>query len=164
MALDSEQKVFVIHVATLFLPIKVYPDWGVQIATLIADKAFVIIPAEYLDFKDVFSKEFAVMLSEHTEINTHVIDLEESKQLPYSSIYSLGLVKLETLKTYIKTNLANSFIRPSKSPAIAPILFDKKPNGNFWLYVNYQSLNNIIIKNWYPLPLVGESLNYLGRT
>ena len=76
-------------------------------------------------------------LFEHTEIYTYAIDLEEGKQPPYGPIYSLGPVELKTLKTYIETNLANGFIFPSKSPARAFILFDKKPNGSFRLYVNY---------------------------
>ena len=70
---------------------------------------------------------------------------------------------METLKTYIKTNLANGFIRLSKSPAGAPILFDKKPDGSLRLCVDYRGLNNITIKNQYPLPLIGESLDRLGR-
>ena len=70
---------------------------------------------------------------------------------------------METLKTYIKTNLANGFIRPFKSPAEAPILFNRKPDGSLRLCVDYRGLNNIIIKNRYPLPLIGESLDRLGR-
>ena len=54
------------------------------------------------------------------------------------------------------------FILP-KSPAGAPILFDKKPDGSLCLCVDYWGLNNITIKNRYPLPLVGESLDRLGR-
>ena len=72
-------------------------------------------------------------------------------------------MKLETLKTYIKTNLANSFIRPSQSPASALILFIQKKNGSFQLCVDYQGLNNLTIKNRYPLPLISKSLNRLGR-
>ena len=68
-------------------------------------------------------------------------------------------MELETLKAYIKNNLANRFIRPSKSLAGALILFDKKPDGSLRLYVDYQGLNNLTIKNWYPLPLVGELLD-----
>ena len=64
---------------------------------------------------------------------------------------------------YIETNLKNGFIKPSKSPARAPILFDKKPDGSLRLCVDYQGLNNLTIKNRYPLPLVGESLDRLGR-
>ena len=72
-------------------------------------------------------------------------------------------MELETLKAYIETNLANGFIRPSKSPAGAPILFDWKSDGSLWLCVNYRGLNNLTIKNRYPLPLIGESLDRLGR-
>ena len=159
-ALDSDQEAFVVHVATLFSSMEVHPE--VQVAALIADEAPVTIPAEYSDFEDMFSKESAAVLPEHTEINTHAIDLEEGKQPPYGPIYSLGPVELETLKTYIKTNLANGFICPSKSPAGAPILFDKKLNGSFCLCVDYKGLNNITIKNQYSLPLVGEFLDRLG--
>ena len=101
---------------------------------------------EYSDFENVFSKEFATVLLENIEINTHAINLEEGKQPPYGPIYTLGLVELELFMTYIKTNQANGFIRPSKSPTGASILFDKKPAGSLWLYVNYWGLNNITFK------------------
>ena len=96
-------------------------------------------------------------------MNEHTIKLEEGKQPLFGSIYSLGPVELETLKTYIKTNLANGFIWPSKSPTGAPILFDSKPNGSLRLCVDYWGLNNLTIKNRYPLPLIGQSLDQLGR-
>lgn len=103
------------------------------------------------------------MLLEHTEIKTHAINLEESKKPSYGPIYSLEAVELETLKTYIKTKLVNSFIYPSKFPAGVPILFDQKPDGSFRLCVDYQGLNTLTIKNWYPLPLIGEFLDQLGH-
>ena len=96
-------------------------------------------------------------------MNEHAIKLEEDKQPHFGPIYSLGLVKLETLKTYIKTILVNGFIRPFKSPAGAPILFDRKPDRNLCLGVDYWGLNNLTIKNRYPLSLIGELLNWLGR-
>ena len=108
--------------------------------------------------------ENAAELLENTGMNKHTIKLEEGKQLLFGPIYSLGPVELETLKTYIKTNLANGFIRPSKSPMSALILFDRKPDGSLRLCVDYRGLNNITIKNQYPLPLIGESLDRLGRT
>ena len=37
------------------------------------------------------------------------MDLEKSKQILFRLIYILRLIKLETLKTYIKINLANEF-------------------------------------------------------
>ena len=134
-----------------------------QVGALLLDEAPTKVPAEYSDYSNVFSAENAAELPENTGINEHAIKLEEGKQLPFGPIYSLGPIELETLKTYIKTNLANGFIRPSKSPAGAPILFDKKPDGSLRLCVDYRGLNNITIKNQYPLPLIGESLDRLGR-
>ena len=72
-------------------------------------------------------------------------------------------MELERLKTYIKTNLANDFIRPSKSPSGAPILFDRKPDRSLYFCIDYWGFNNITIKNQYPLPLIGESLDRLGQ-
>lgn len=71
---------------------------------------------------------------------------------------------LKALKTYMETYLKTGFIHPSKSSADAPILFDKKFDGSFHLYVNYQGLNNLIIKNCYPFPLICKSLECLGCT
>ena len=62
-------------------------------------------------------------------MNQYAIELQKGQQPPYGPIYSLGPVDFETLKTYIKTNLANSFIRPSKPPTDALILFVRKPDG-----------------------------------
>ncbi len=96
-------------------------------------------------------------------MNDHAIELDEGKQPHYDPIYSLGPVELETLKTYIETNLKNRFIRPSKTPASVPILFDRKPDGSPRLCVDYRGLNNLNIKNRYLLPLIGESLERFGR-
>ncbi len=119
----------------------------VQIAHLKADEASTKVSSKYTDFADIFSPKLAVELPEHTGINDHTIELVDNWQLPYGPIYSPGPVKLETLKAYIENSLASSFIRPSKSPAKAPILFDKKSDGSLRLCVDYRGLNNLIIKN-----------------
>ena len=134
-----------------------------QVGVLLFDKAPTKILAEYSDYRDVFSAENAAELPENTGINEHAIKLKEGKQPFFRPIYSLGLVELETLKTYIKTKLANGFIQPSKSPAGVPILFNQKPDESLRLCVNYQGLNNITIKNKYPLPLIGESLDWFSQ-
>ena len=95
-------------------------------------------------------------------MNEHAIKLEEDKQPSFGPIYNLGSMGVKTLKTYIETNLANGFIRPSKSSAGALILFDWKPDGSFHLCVEYQGFNNISIKKQYPLPLIGKLLDWLG--
>ena len=163
MVLDVNSETFVIRVAIWEREeMLVHFQKQAQVGALLFDKASTEVPAEYSDYSDVFSAENAAELPENTGMNEHAIELEEGKQPPFGPIYSLGPVELETLKTYIKTNLANGFIRPFKSPAGAPIFFDNKPNGSLRLCVNYWGLNNITIKNQYPLPLIGESLDRLG--
>ena len=109
-AFDKNFEAFVLYVSFLSLGSKmtIHPARKAQIALLLAKK--VTIPAKYTNFSDVFSKKSAKMLPKRTKINKHAIELEEDKQPPYKPIYNLGLVELETLKTYIKTNLANGFI------------------------------------------------------
>ena len=65
-----------------------------------------------IDFADVFSLDLASGLSKHTGINDRAIKLVD----------------------------ANEFMRPSKSPARAPILFDRKLDEFFRLCVNYGGL------------------------
>lgn len=147
-ALDQEWETFVVYVAALEAPLAevlIYSDRETQIAFLIVEEVKILI--KYSDFADFFSEEKTWELSKQTKLNKHAIELENYKQLLYKPTYSLEPIELERLKTYIETHLKTGFIRPSKSPAGAPILFYKKPDGSLWLYVNYQGLNKLTIKN-----------------
>ena len=141
-ALDPEHMTFVVYVASfsstpLVASLNVHPFRRPQISGLIAKEAPRKIPVEYSDFADVFSPDLAFELPEYIGINNHAIELVDGQQPPYGPIYSLEPVELETLKAYIETNLANRFIRPSKSPAGAPILFERKSDGSLRLCVDY---------------------------
>ena len=161
MALDEKSETFVVHLVFFNLTPGIYPDRAAQITSLLIEK--VRIPDKYSDFADVFSETKTLMLPERTKLNEHAINLEDGKQPPYGLIYSLDLVELETLKTYIESYLKTGFIQPSKSLAGASILFDKKPDGSFHLCVDYWGLNNFIIKNQYPLPLISKLLDRLSQ-
>ncbi len=140
-----------------------HPSKRAQIAYLKADEASSKVFSKYADFVDIFSLKLAVELPKHTRINNYAIELVDDQQPICGPIYSLGPVELETLKVYIKNNLANSFIKPSKFSAKAFIFFDKKPDSSLRLCMDYQGLNNLTIKNRYLLPLVKESLDRIVR-
>ena len=123
----------------------------------------VTVPTKYSDFADVFLEKSANVLPERIKANEHAIKLEKDKQPSYGPIYSLRPVKLKTFKTYIKTNLINGFIRTSKLLADALILFLRKSDRSLCLCVNYQGLNNLMIKIMYLLPLISKSLDRLGQ-
>ena len=65
------------------------------------------------------------------------------------------------MKRYLKAYLANGFIRPSKSPAAAPVMFVKRPDGKLRLVVDYLGLNKVTVQNRFPLPLILEVLDRL---
>lgn len=69
----------------------------------------------------------------------------------------------ETLKIYIKTNLANDIIKHSKLLAKLTIFFDYKCNKYLYFDINNYSFNNMIIKKQYRLFLISKLLNCLGR-
>ena len=133
-ALVPESRTFVVHVTSLSsdalpssssLELDVHLFRRPQVSGLIAEKASMKVSAEYSDFADVFSLDLASEPLKHIEINDHAMKLVDGcQQPPYGPIYSLKPMELETLKAYIKTNLADGFIKPSKSLASAPILFD----------------------------------------
>ena len=73
----------------------------------------------------------------YIKVNNYVIKLEKNKQPLFKSIYSLKSIELKIIKTYIKTNIANSFIQSSKFFIKVSILFNKKPNTSPHLYIDY---------------------------
>lgn len=66
------------------------------------------------------------------------------------------------LREYLQEAEAKGWIRPSTSPAGAPILFIPKKGGQPRLCVDYRRLNQITRKDRAPLPLINEILDRLA--
>ena len=120
------------------------------------------LPPEYRDFADVFSKSRAEALPPHRPYD-HKIDIDDEGKVPFRPIYRLSQVEEQALKDYLDENLAKGFIRPSQSPAGAPILFAKKKDGKLRLVVDFRGINNITRKDRYPLPRIESLLDRLCR-
>jgi hypothetical protein len=118
------------------------------------------IPDCYRDYADVFSKAKADVLPPHRPYD-HAIELEPGSTIPFGPIYRLSEVELGALRDFIEEFTAKGFIRPSKSPAGAPILFVKKKDGSLRLCVDYRGLNKVTRKDRYPLPRIDELLDRL---
>ncbi|EGE07017.1 hypothetical protein TEQG_08741 [Trichophyton equinum CBS 127.97] len=89
------------------------------------------------------------------------INLELEKLPPFIPIYNLSQSELGALREYLEKVISKGWIRPSKSPAGAPILFIPKKDGGLRICVDYRGLNQITIKNRYPLLLISELLDRL---
>ncbi len=94
----------------------------------------------------------------------HTIDLSPGTELPHSWTFPLSPAEQKELDDFLQENLANGRICPSKSPMGAPVFFVKKKDGSLHLMQDYQKLNEITVKNSYPLPLISDVLTCLQDT
>jgi hypothetical protein len=64
--------------------------------------------------------------------------------------------ELVELKKQLAELQAKGFIQLSSSPWGAPVLFVKKKDGTQWMCIDYRSLNEVTIKNTYPLQWIKD--------
>ena len=68
--------------------------------------------------------------------------------------YRMPPKELAELKTQLRELIEKGFIRPSSSPWGCPAIFVKKKDETLRLCVDYRPLNEVTIKNKYPLPRI----------
>jgi hypothetical protein len=76
----------------------------------------------------------------------------------YKSPYRMATPELVKLKEHIKKLLERGFICPSSSPWGAPVIFILKKDATKRLCVDYHVLNEVTVKNKYPLPRIDDLL------
>src|SRR5258705_12264402 len=118
------------------------------------------VPEHYKDFADVFSEEAFTHLPPHKAWD-HAIELQPDAKLPRGRTSPISPTEQKELNEFLRENLANRHIHPSKSLIGAPVFFIKKKEGSLRLVQDYWKLNEIMIKNSYPLPLVSDVLTRL---
>jgi hypothetical protein len=69
--------------------------------------------------------------------------------------------ELVELKKQIDELLEKGYIRPSTSPWAAPVLFVEKKDGTKRMCIDYRALNEVTIKNKYPLPRIEDLFDQL---
>ena len=78
-------------------------------------------------------------------------------------MYPINREHLELLRETLDKELKKGFIRVSRSPAAAPVLFAQHPSGKLRFCVDYRGLNAITVKNRYSVPLLSETLDRLSK-
>lgn len=113
------------------------------------------------EFADVFPKELPKELPPSRAVGFE-IELEPGHTPPSRPTYRLTSEELAELKSTLDDLLGKGFIQPSVSPYGAPILFVKKKDGSRRMVIDYRGLNQITVKNKYPLPRIDELLDQLS--
>ena len=113
------------------------------------------------EFKDIMPAELPKKLPPRREVD-HTIELEPGAKPLAFAPYRMAPPELEELRRQLKELLDVGYIRPSKSPYGAPVLFQRKHDGSLRLCIDYRALNKITIKNKYPIPRIDDLFDQLG--
>jgi hypothetical protein len=90
-----------------------------------------------------------------------VAELKPGTAPIYKNLLRITTPKLAELKEHIRELLEKGFIHPSSSSWGAPVIFVLKNDGTQRLGMDYHALNEVIIKNKYPLPRIDDLFDQL---
>jgi len=93
----------------------------------------------------------------------HAIDLREGFVPKKGKIYPLLRVEREEVQEFVKDQLRKGYIRPSKSLQMSPVFFVPKKDRKKRMVQDYRYLNSWMIKNNYPLLLISDLIDSIGK-
>lgn len=93
----------------------------------------------------------------------HEIELLPGVKPPAKGPTRMAPPELAELRKQLKELLDSGFIKPSKAPFGAPVLFQKKDDGSLRLCVDYRALNKVTVRNKYPIPLIADLFDQLSH-
>jgi hypothetical protein len=109
------------------------------------------IPVVY-EFLDVFPEDLPGLPPDWDM--EFVIELKPGTTPISRRSYRMPTNELAELKTQLQDLLAKGFIRLNSSPWACPTIFVNKKDQTLWMCVDYRPLNEVTIKNKYPLPRI----------
>ena len=129
-------------------------------------------PAQYtsdwlMPVINAFNRQDAKTLLPHRKGIDHEINFVEEKtndDVPVMPLYQMSKDQLLVLHKTLTELLDNDFIRVSNSPAVAPVIFVKKPGGGLRFCVDYRRLNEVSQKDSYSIPRIDETLRTIATT
>jgi hypothetical protein len=119
-----------------------------------------IVPTSLHTYANIFSETAFDSLPERRKWD-HAIELEREPSPRFRKVYPMTLTEQTEMDAFLEEALATGCIRQSKSPLGAPVFFIKKKDGKLHFVQDYQALNAITRKNWYPLPLIDDLIHRL---
>lgn len=121
------------------------------------------VPDWLHEFGDVFSKVKSERMPTR-KVYDHPIEFVEGASLPKpAKIYPLSPREQNSLDDWINEELRKGYIRPSTSPVAAPFFFVKKADGGLRPCMDYRPLNEITVKNRYPIPRIADLIDSLSQ-
>nr|AAX95936.1 retrotransposon protein, putative, Ty3-gypsy sub-class [Oryza sativa Japonica Group]ABA93392.2 retrotransposon protein, putative, Ty3-gypsy subclass [Oryza sativa Japonica Group] len=111
------------------------------------------------EYPEVFPEDLTTMPPKR-EIEFR-IDLAPGTAPIYKRPYRMAAKELAEVKKQVDEQLQKGYIRPSTSPWGAPVIFVEKKDKTKRMCVDYRALNEVTIKNKYPLPWIDDLFDQL---
>ena len=93
----------------------------------------------------------------------HAIDLIPNAKIPQRNPYRLSYAENLELQRQVADLLEKGLISPSNSPFASPVLFVRKKDGALRMCIDYRALNDVTVKDCFPLPHIGDLLDHLSK-
>ncbi|XP_071924641.1 uncharacterized protein [Coffea arabica] len=110
------------------------------------------------DFADVFQEPQGLP---PTRSQDHCITLKEGAKPFQIRPYRCPYIQKTEIETLVQEMLHSGIIQLSSSPFASPVLLVKKKDGSWRFCVDYRQLNDLTVKNKFPMPLIDELLDEL---
>jgi hypothetical protein len=91
----------------------------------------------------------------------HKIPLQPGAPIVNSRPYRLSHKQKDTMEELVHNLLKNQIIRPSVSPYSSLAILVKKKDGTWRLCIDYRKLNQLTVKNKFPIPVIEDLLDEL---
>ena len=110
------------------------------------------------EFRDVFALTNDELGC--TNVVEHRIETGESppKKIPPRRA---GLPKVEIIREEVNAMLDKGIIRPSQSLYSFPVVLVKKKDGSVRVCIDYRKLNDVTIKDAFPIPKIDQTIDAL---
>ena len=119
------------------------------------------------------SSQLQELLNEHRDVcrdlpgtcstAKHDIQLAPDTKPIRQQFYRISQEKLKLMKDEVVYLLSGGLATPSSSPWASPCILVPKPNGQVRLCTDYRKLNNVTIKDSYPLPRIDDIIDAVGK-
>ncbi|RYP29436.1 hypothetical protein DL768_011214 [Monosporascus sp. mg162] len=131
------------------------------------------VPPEYLRFKRLFKERTREELPDHNQWD-HRIPIKEGHHPKLHQIYHMNPEKAKALWKSLQRDLERGYIQESESPAGYPVMMvpkmkdgkiriDKDGDPMYRRVHDYRQLNDITVKNGYPLTLMDTMKENISR-
>lgn len=136
-------------------------DWDKYVGINLRSTQPSEVAKPYLEeYADIFSKKDFDQIPDRRPWD-HAIDLTPGFTPVNCKVYPINPAEQKALDDFLEENLRTGRIRSSKSPMASPFFFVKKKDGALRPVQDYRKLNEMTIKNRYPLPLIQELIDKL---